>query len=379
MQLNLLGDLPRADFFHDFEQAPSSTTFLSRILEALSCTTDAVSARYVIRNCWSVSLCRSGHSIKETGISMYASRLSTLSALPSSGSNLTVKSPWKLLEARVIWQYGYQALDAVDDMDRDHRLSPSERSFVLHAMVTHGDKKLIAQELRSWAAVATSCIIDFGLAETTLLFNAVQARVARLPSVMTALTMTALIKAFGSAIDAKSIKKIKEVVENRRNDSFSSWLKYFAQVINQELNLGQDRTIDDLLMCMIARPTNEFKSHLFSFDGTPVVSLPPAEIDILRDILTTMEGLASVYQVMDPIGIRESCSRLGTQLDCVKKANLPAASINPIIAELIAAIREGVLKVLTKKPFLVQCACVVAFLIGSPGSATYFQTGNHTV
>jgi hypothetical protein len=256
-------------------------------------------------------------------------------------------------------------------------------------MVTHGETKLIAQELRSWAAVATSCIIDFGLAETTLLFNAVQARVTRLPSVMTALTMTtlikapsvmtALIKAFGSAIDAKSIKKIKEVVENRRNDSFSSWLKYFAQVINQERNLGQNRTIDDLLLCMIARPTNEFKSHLFSFDGTPVVSLPPAEIDILRDILTTMEGLASVYQVMDPIGIRESCSRLGAQLDCVKKANLPAASINPIIAELIAAIREGVLKVLTKKPFLVQCACVVAFLIGSPGSATYFQTGNHTV
>ena len=169
-------------------------------------------------------------------------------------------------------------------------------------------------------------------------------------------TLLAVVRCCAAALDCSDPVAVAGIVADHMNCTFQSWLDACASLVDRKRNLAPDRDIDELLASFVPTTVEGgFKPHLFSFDGTPVVALPQADRDSLGRILREMVALGEAYRVSDCVSIATDC-RTASRLF----SDSPSESL---LAKIMAAAREGCLKTMGKRPYLVQCSAVIAFFL----------------
>lgn len=241
--------------------------------------------------------------------------------------------------------------------------SSNERSFVLEVMLQQLREDRTNEQLAlPWAAISSRLMAEHGLGEARHLVDSVLAAChsAALPGSSAfglVLHFASGALELGGTADVLAVLPRASLLSRllSRSSSPSEWLAQLAAKIierRQQL-LGPDRPVDELVRCFqAARAPQGFQAHLCSFDGTPIVALPPAECEQLRTFILLIDD----HEVSrNPAQLRADAQ--------AHAADFRATADLASLAKLVATLREGLLQVTCKRPFRVQCMCVGGFLL----------------
>lgn len=277
-------------------------------------------------------------------------------------SMITEGTHWMLLENNIFHRFGVRCFNSLSFLENfEEPLTNEARRFVLTVMKeAHSDAS--DSDLMSWTTAATLAIKSLGLEFTERCCSELRYRVEvdALTEEQVAKYFSFLINVLQSIIEIESEEDVMRCFEQ---SSFSpvDYMNDVTNALKQRIEklridrLGVDRTVDELIEAFgsAADPDHKFEPHSFTFDGTPIVTLPPEELDLLRKIITVVESVdASTYSSNY---LKEQA--IHSAAETVKK---PTARH---IGELIAYVREGVYRIKQKRPFRIQCMCLAAFLI----------------
>lgn len=277
-------------------------------------------------------------------------------------SMITEGAHWMLLENNIFHRFGVRCFNSLSYLENfEEPLTNEARTFVLSVM-KEAHSGATDSDLMSWTTAATLAIKELGLEITERCCSELRYRVEihDLTDEQVAEYLSFLVDVIQSMIEIGSEEDIMRCLDQ---SSFSP-LDYMADVKNalktqlEKMRidrLGVDRTVDELIAAFgkTAAPEQKFEPHSFTFDGTPIVTLPPEDLALLRNIITEVESVdASMYSSNY---LKEKAIESAAQV--LKK---PSARN---IGNLIAYIREGVYRTKQKRPFRIQCMCLASFLI----------------
>jgi hypothetical protein len=353
-----LNDLPTPAFsqdFHDDDRNFDHLTNIVQILTGVQGQPADAAINHVRRlnrvTCsnWSAStkVCVGDRALKLEAATLSANRNTMLT--PSNAH-------WQVLEAAVLVMGASDArcMDFVHDIRLVAGLSPADRAFILvtalNALKTQLQESLPC--LRSWGAIASVSIAELGLVASIFLRDSVHTALrSASPS---APQLKTFIIFFSAATEAGDTQDVVKVTKKK----FSDWARELAIVVSNSRNLGPDREIDELIHCFgksSVSGTNTFQPHLFSFDGTPVVTLPTNHLQQLREVIVEVERCEAVDGMLDAIQIK--------QLSQDRADLFLAEPAIQRLGQFICVVREGFFQATKKKPFRIQCMTLASFML----------------
>lgn len=277
-------------------------------------------------------------------------------------SMITTGSHWMLLENNVFHRFGVRCFNSLSFLEKfEDPLTNEARTFVLTVM-KEAHPKVSDSDLMSWTTAATLAIKGLGLELTERCCSELRFRVEldALSEDQVKHYLSFLIEVIQSMIEIESEADIMRCIEQ---PSFSplEYMNDVREALKKQIEkmrierLGVDRTVEELITAFGSKadPDKKFEPHSFTFDGTPIVTLPPEELEQLQKIINVVESMdTSTYSSNY---LKEKAIETAT-----KVTQKPSTKR---IGELIAYVREGVYRVKQKRPFRIQCMCLAAFLI----------------
>ena len=278
---------------------------------------------------------------------------------------------WRVREVQ-IWNLSKtaSALQFLEEIACQSHLDRIERSFILQVMQTHLEKDPVvaAQFFMPWAVVASRGVQEFGLEEVKHLVDTLtegwkDSRVSL--DVGNEMFMKTLVDLLSWAMELESIQEVVAVLVLPKRSWFgpppppvtvSSWMQQIQAKISASRGqrLAEDHPVEEVICRFRSQTFNpeDFRPHLFSFDGTPVFPLADDELQQLLSIMT-----AAVHYKVPHNAAELKLVAINCASEFKKDRSLPS------LGWLLACLREAFLQVTSKQPFVIQCMCVAGFLL----------------
>lgn len=278
-------------------------------------------------------------------------------------SMMTEGPHWILLENKVFHRFGVRCFSSIQSMEKGERLLSGEaRAFVLDLM-KNAPEDSSESDLMSWTATATLTIAVAGLdlMERVCFSLLERLQVEQMTQEALARYLPFLTSCLQSMLEIESEDKIFSALEHE----WVSGLEYMDEVtrsLEEELEkvrlarLGTDRPIDELIQAFAGKLNPhpaKFEPHSYSFDGTPIVTLPPEELALLRDAILVAESVNTTMESSN--SIKEKAQRAAQAM--IQKPSVEC------LGQLVAYTREGIYRTMKKRPFRIQCMCLISFLL----------------